>query len=159
MTNDWSDVPFEVTYFFYSASSREMKIGRSYSPWDRFIRLRGITQDLEVCAVVPADYVCEAEAHARFVSHHLRGEWFDLEPAYIKDLAAREGWPLVNIQPTPNVALPQGRVTSIRFSNAQLTALDELSTALDLSRSGVMRLALKRLHESERRNLSDDDKL
>lgn len=81
-------------YFMQAGPRRTVKIGISRDPLMRASRLQtGTPEEYRILAVMPGGKAEEAEMHARFAAHRVRGEWFKRTPemtALINELNRRD---------------------------------------------------------------------
>lgn len=66
-----------AVYFVQDSLTGYIKIGFSSDPWARLSQIQ--VHNAGQCAIIAledGDEDCEADLHARFAEHRLRGEWF-----------------------------------------------------------------------------------
>lgn len=72
-------------YVYFIKNGNVVKIGRSEAPYKRMKDMEVANHaNLEMLALVDGGLKREKSLHKRFQKHHIRGEWFTLDPAILR---------------------------------------------------------------------------
>jgi hypothetical protein len=133
------------TYFAWSESDGLMKIGRSYNP---VRRMKELSSNPEIVAVVLASDVSEKDAHDQFALSRETGEWFKVSREDVLDFVISQGFEMISIERISS-AVKKSRKVLIEIEDTDGELLDALAKEQDRSRSAQARhMLLKAIKEA-----------